>query len=1121
MSSSSSSSAPSSSRGYAHLPTAGGDDADDEDGGALLDWEDVQHGQHGRAEDEDDANDAEGDTVDGRGKGGAAFLTPLRLEVPPPRLSSPSSFTPPGAAERGDSSVSDFSSSRHSESHPFDQDVHHLENNQMHLLHNQQQSTPTAATAAAAALAAAHTAQPQLTLHPAAAAHPSPFSPSSSSPASLAAPAAAAGGLSGSDGVHLGVPSGAVLRKSASIGEQLAGRAREIAVREGRRLDALVRGLEEEGVVDYVEDHILETLDYDAHEDTMAELAIDKGGALHSHYLLLLKLIMMVLIGFVTAMLMYGVSQGVQLLYGGKVSATTRLIEQGQGAAAYFAFLFINLAITGVASSLVAIVAPHARGGGVPYALSYLNGTNVADYFSPRIVLVKAAALIFTIAGGLTLGMEGPFVFIGGGVALLCSNLVDRLFPFFFISFQPGGPGRRLRATSASASPFSRVIRNIREERIFMAGGLAAGLAVAFDAPIAGVLFALEGSTTFLTVPVVLRIFGCAMFASFFNDLGHNNFNAQVINHNLISPTESGSDPAPWAFSIPELLPFTILGLMGGAAGAFATWLNIRMTQFRHHHLEGKGWRDIGLQVSEVALFTLVTSTVWFVLPYLFGCREASLQCVQTVEGGAERCPQLQCSAGSYSEIGAFVYSSSDEVARLLFDRSLTYSEDYHVAPLIVYGAAYLLLVSTIYGAFVPGGLFVPSIVVGGMYGRVVGIFVEYLFPDSYINPGVYALLGAASMLGGFTRLALPVVLMLIELTGDATYLLPIMYCAMVGKFSADALYPPLYPQHMAIEKIPTLTDNLNPVVARLHAAELMIRKERLACIGVVERLSVIKQRLLQSKRVIFPLLTPAGQLVGCISRRSIMRAVNDSRSFATYTEALLQDERPAHAQQPAHTAAADDWHQSTVTHNAAVLSSSTFTRFEEHWLNLRRFCDQGVITAHPTTPAKRLQMLFRRLGISHLCVTDKRHHFLGFVTRRCLIYPPASAAAPLPTSHSAQHSTGSSSTDAAANAAPQSASCSSLAGPSHSAREQQQGDGQLSKEEKKRSAHDQGGEEEDVDGMLVEEKAYEEHELDEDDGDSDGDDAERDQSVAMPNTGGAHLSFAAQHALFAPARSR
>ena len=746
------------------------------------------------------------------------------------------------------------------------------------------------------------------------------------------------------------------------------------------------------------QDHILETLDYDNHDDTMNELAIEKSGALHTNYLLLLKVLMMILIGFVTAMLMYCVTQGVQLIFSNKISATTGLITAGQAAGAYFAFVAINLAITAVASSLVAIVAPHARGGGVPYALSYLNGTNVAPYFSPRIVLVKTVSLIFTISGGLTLGMEGPFVFIGGGVALLCSNLIDLLFPFFFIGFGSGGRRR-----------FSKVIRNIREERIFMAGGLAAGLAVAFDAPIAGVLFALEGSTTFLTVPVVLRIFGCAMFASFFNDLGHNNFSAEVINHNLLQPTED--EQPPWAFSIPEVLPFTVLGLIGGVAGAGATWMNIRMTHWRHHHLEGNTWRLIGLQIAEVGVFSFLTSTIWFVLPYIFGCRPQTELCAQLLEGGGTRCPQLQCPDGSYSEIGAFVFASSDEIARLLFDRSLSYADDYHVGPLIVYGLAYWVLVSLIYGAFVPGGLFVPSIVVGGMYGRVVGIFVEWMFPAAYINPGVYALLGAASMLGGFTRLVLPVVLMLIELTGDATYLLPIMYCAVVGKFSADALYGPLYPQHMAIEKIPTLTDKVNPAVSRLHAGDLMIGKDRLACLQSVERLSVLRTVLLQSRRVRFPLLSPSGQLRGVINRQAVMQAVARSRSYATYEEAALLDEgagkssaaasnggnRRASLGSSSGGAGADDgslgdWHQSTVLNNNA-LSSSSFVDFEDNFVNLQPYADQGTITAHPSTPAKRLVTLFRRLGLSHLPVTDKQHRFLGFVTRRCLIVPPTSTS--------------------------------------------------------------------------------------------------------------------------------
>ena len=1067
----------------------------------------------------------------------------LRVDVPPhyPPPSSSSTPSPTSAEEDGgrDSSLSLSSFSRHSESHPFDQDVHHSESSPRQSLHPTAATTPTGPSSSlrtppATLLPSAHTgAVAASTSFPSSAA-----APPSTIPASL--PSSSSAPPSESSPPHLLQVPTSSLRKSVSIGDKLAGRAREIAVREGRRLESLVRGLED-GEVDYVEDHILETLDYDNEEDTHNELTVEKGGALHTNYLLLLKVFMMVLIGFVTAMLMYGVSGGVQLLYSNKVQATIDLIQGGQGAAAYFAFLFMNVAITAVGSSLVAIVAPHARGGGVPYALSYLNGTNVADYFSPRIVLVKAASLIFTISGGLTLGMEGPFVFIGGGVALLCSNLIDRVFPFFFVGF---GGGRR--------GAFSRVIRNIREERIFMAGGLAAGLAVAFDAPIAGVLFALEGSTTFLTVPTVLRIFGCAMFASFFNDLGHNNFSSQVINHNLIQPTTDGSPP--WAFSIPEILPFTVLGLMGGVAGAGATWLNIQMTRWRHHHLEGKGWRDIGLQIAEVALFTAATSTVWFVLPYIFGCRPSSSQCSQSIEGGAERCPQLQCSAGSYSEIGAFVYSSSDEVARLLFDRSLSYAEDYHVGPLIVYGVSYWLLVSLIYGAFVPGGLFVPSIVVGGMYGRVLGIFVEFLFPSSFINPGVYALLGAASMLGGFTRLALPVVLMLIELTGDATYLLPIMYCAMVGKFSADALFPPLYPQHMALEKIPTLTDQLNPAIAPLSAAALMIRKDRIACLGVVERLSVIRSRLLQSKRVVFPLLNPSGQLVGCIGRRAIMRAVTESRSYATYQEALLFDEQHNTAQQ-GHSTHTNNTHSShppllavgggssddfsghasnTVTHNAA-LSSSSFTRLEDNWMNLRSFSDQGVITAHPTTPAKRLQMLFRRLGIAHLCVTDRRHHFLGFVTRRCLIYPPSNA--PNNTPPTAPTSTGQQRRSSASEGS-ETPSSSFL--PSHQLEDKENAGMDVSQEEREESVdeeeevkadlyggprgevHQEDEEQEDEKEMSAVDGSGE-YEADEDAGDEDEGEEHKSQPMQRhapfpsASASSSSLSFAAQHRKFAP----
>lgn len=316
---------------------------------------------------------------------------------------------------------------------------------------------------------------------------------------------------------------------------------------------------------------------------------------------------------------------------------------------------------------------------------------------------------------------------------------------------------------------------------------------------------------------------------------------------------------------------------------------------------------SVGKQVLEIMAFCLITVSCWFAIPYIYGCRAKHSLCDVEVSALPTRCRQAHCAEGYYSEAATIVYSTSNEIAALLFDRSLEWSEEFHAAPLITYGLIYFVLVATIYGAYVPGGLFVPSIVVGGVYGRVIGIACEAMFLSSGINPGIYSLLGAASMLGGFTRLALPVVIMLVELTGDATYLLPMMLCSAIGKFLSDYIEPPLYPQHMALEKIPSLTDKLNPAIAKLTAKQIMLPAEKCftsadtkaptvqharthptrssfcSCLTVrfssflflclsmstIERLSHVKNVLEKSKRVVFPLITPAGTFAGLILTRS------------------------------------------------------------------------------------------------------------------------------------------------------------------------------------------------------------------------------------------------------------
>jgi len=372
------------------------------------------------------------------------------------------------------------------------------------------------------------------------------------------------------------------------------------------------------------------------------------------------------------------------------------------------------------------------------------------------------------------------------------------------------------------------------------------------------------------------------------------------------------------------------------------------------------------------------------------------------VDNLPSRCVQAHCEEGHYSEAGSIVYSTANQIAALLFDRSLTWEADFHTAPLILYCLFYIILVSTLYGAYVPGGLFVPSIVVGGLYGRVVGIATAAVYPSSIaINPGVYSLLGAASMLGGFTRLALPVVIMLVELTGDATYLLPMMLCSVVGKFVSDWIEPPLYPQHMALEHIPSLTDKLNPEVARLQAKDIMLPAAQCQTLCTVARLSQVKEVLQRSSRIVFPLTTPgpAGTFAGLILRRNVMHCLAHAPTYPTASEAAGAGTTRSHAQEQQRTkSGGDDWRSDkydvahTITRGSGEL--------EDAFINFTPFMDAGCMTARPATPAKRLAALFRRVGLSHLCITDKNNVFQGLITRRALIAPPAALAAAAAAQH-------------------------------------------------------------------------------------------------------------------------
>lgn len=79
-------------------------------------------------------------------------------------------------------------------------------------------------------------------------------------------------------------------------------------------------------------------------------------------------------------------------------------------------------------------------------------------------------------------------------------------------------------------------------------------------------------------------------------------------------------------------------------------------------------------------------------------------------------------------------------------------------------------------------GMFVPSFLMGAILGRITGQVVQYIFPDATINTdlGNFALIGAASVLSGVTRMTISITVIILESTNDIRYGLPIVLTIMV-----------------------------------------------------------------------------------------------------------------------------------------------------------------------------------------------------------------------------------------------------------------------------------------------------------------------------------------------------
>ena len=243
---------------------------------------------------------------------------------------------------------------------------------------------------------------------------------------------------------------------------------------------------------------------------------------------------------------------------------------------------------------------------------------------------------------------------------------------------------------------------------------------------------------------------------------------------------------------------FILLGVMGGALGAlFIKACGLWARTFRRIPLIKKH------PLLEVVLVALVTGLV------SFWNRYAKLAVTQLLLELASPCgenvPSGLCPQDGEEIMGIIRY-------------------------LLIAFAIKAFLTTVTFGIKVPAGIYVPSMVVGGLMGRIVGHLVQYLVykhPNSAIfascpkggsledcvTPGVYALVAAGATMCGVTRLSVTLVVILFELTGSLDHVLPFSLSVLVAKWTADALEPlSIYDLLTDMNNYPFLDNKIRPI---------------------------------------------------------------------------------------------------------------------------------------------------------------------------------------------------------------------------------------------------------------------------------------------------------------------
>lgn len=412
----------------------------------------------------------------------------------------------------------------------------------------------------------------------------------------------------------------------------------------------------------------------------------------------------------------------------------------------YVVYILHTLLFVGLALYFTHSIAPNAAGSGLPEMKCILSGLTLAKYLSRKTLVAKLLGITCSLGSGFIAGRQGPFVHVASCVVNLMS--------------------------------YARCFRNLGQNQSLrmqlLAAACAVGVSVAYGAPIGGVLYSIEVTSTYYPI----RYYWAAFIASILSGFAFRALWNLFIGQSVLLPL------VPTNFSLGNLymgwyewLILVLMSLLGTGLGVSFVKLNAWAVSFRRQY--AKQFPVLG-PFHFTLIIGLMTAVVFY--PGLFGTYMGLGNMAVLKDMFADRTLVAYGNlAGDWTPYSIFLSLF------LFFTIRFTIG---------VFAAS----------AAIPIGSYAPTLALGAAMGRFFGELVHVLWPSASVSPAVYAVIGCCTFAGSITQ-TLSTAVILLEVTGDINFICPALVAIIISVGVSRKISVNIYDSMLIIRRLPFLPD--------------------------------------------------------------------------------------------------------------------------------------------------------------------------------------------------------------------------------------------------------------------------------------------------------------------------